>query len=257
MRLQSVLARKVCAQICVGALACKFIWRFQVCGWDFFYFFFLYKSIYLCPCKHAEAEYSCLPHVASCPHCFFPPISISDLAIPVPTLCECTAGPCCPVSLIAAWWTAINPWWRGWGIFMSACQQWHDTLWGWIICLPYTGSDCWVQFTAKWCVCLCVCVYMCVCSLVCVPADTFTMCVLVCAQYVVCGFRGIVIPWGEQREMSSTSLTDIWQTSCSPQRSVSLLFTLCTAWNLLLLLCICFLSLSYITLHFENLKSSC
>lgn len=107
---------------------------------------------------------------------FFPPISISDLAIPVPTLCESTPGLCCPVSLIAAWWTAINPWWRGWGIFMSACQQWHDTLWGWIICLPCTGSDCWVQFT--WCVY--VCAVWCVCRLI------HSQCACRCAYSTLC-----------------------------------------------------------------------
>lgn len=100
----------------------------------------------------------------------FFPISISDLAIPVkvPILCVSTPGTCCPVCLIAAWWTAINPWWRGWGIFMSACQQWHDTLWVWIICLPYTGSNCWVQFTAKWFVCVLVYVCWCVYGKLCV-----------------------------------------------------------------------------------------
>lgn len=116
--------------------------------------------MYLCLCKHAEVECQCLPHVASCPPCFFP-ISISDLAIPmkVPTHCVSTPGPVC---LIAGRWTAINPWWRGWGIFMSACQQWHDTLWGWIICLLYTGFSCWVQFTARMCVCVGACTVSCV-----------------------------------------------------------------------------------------------
>lgn len=67
-------------------------------GWDF-----VYKSVYLFPCKHAEADYLKLLRVASCPPCFFP-VSISDLAIPVkvPTLCVSTPGTCCPVHLIGA-----------------------------------------------------------------------------------------------------------------------------------------------------------
>lgn len=62
--------------------------------------------------------------------------------------CASAAGTQCPVHLTVAWWTAINPWWGGGGIFMSTCQQWQGTLWVWIICLPYACSNCWVQFTA-------------------------------------------------------------------------------------------------------------
>ena len=93
------------------------------------------------------------------------PISLSDLAITtkVPILCVSTAGASCPVHLTAAWWTAINPWWRGWGIFMCGFQQWHNTFWVWIICLPYTGSNCWVRSSAKWFACACVCAWVGVC----------------------------------------------------------------------------------------------
>lgn len=164
------------------------------------------------------------------------PISISDLAIPVkvPTLCVSTPGPCGPACLIAAWWTAINPWWRGWGIFMYACQQWHDTLLGWIICLPYTGSNCWVQFTAKWFLCACWCVRLLI----------GLQCVCCCLYSKLCVGSGAF--WypevSSRRRVLHPSLTS--DKPPAHRRAQCLSSSLCVMHGISLLPCICFLCLS-------------
>lgn len=83
-----------------------------------FYFFPLWVArvlfcSFLARCVHVHA---CVWAILPLPH------------IPVRSAVVCSSagssGPACLCwsCLIPHWWTTINPWWRGWGIFMSACQ---------------------------------------------------------------------------------------------------------------------------------------
>lgn len=72
----------------------------------------------------------------------------------------CTRGPaylCWPLP-IPYWSTAINPCWKGWGIFMSACQRWHAALG--MNNMPAVQSLPLSQHHGSYIVCVCMCVNM-------------------------------------------------------------------------------------------------